>query len=60
VVLTEEGRVEVAEAAVVVDLIEELVLCIVPEDVAAGDVGLLDDVLERSLASCASISCTRC
>ena len=42
----------------VVDLIEELVLCIVPEDVA--DVGLLDDELERSPASCASISCTRC
>ncbi len=57
-VLTEEGRVEVAEAVVVVDLIEELVLCIVPEDVA--DVGLLDDELERSPASCASISCTRC
>ncbi len=57
-VVTEEERVSVAETVAAVDLSEELVLCIVPENVA--DVGLLDDVLERSVASCASISCTRC
>ncbi len=56
-VLTEEERVVVAEAVAAVDLREEVDMCNVPEDVA--DVDLLDSVLERSLASWASISCTR-